>query len=118
MACSMIEAFINSAAMPIMPASFPVDDFHGALLIGTVLSSILYGVTWSQVYSYYSSHCSRDRWPLKSFVAFLMLVDFANLVFLIYATYYLIITNFGDYAFPKFMPWIPAVPSTHIGSIV
>ncbi|KAI9435958.1 hypothetical protein H4582DRAFT_491991 [Lactarius indigo] len=59
--------------MPTMPASFPVDDFHGALLIGTVLSSILYGVTWSQVYSYYSSHCSRDRWPLKSFVAFMMI---------------------------------------------
>ncbi|KAI9437255.1 hypothetical protein H4582DRAFT_337298 [Lactarius indigo] len=55
-----------------MPALIPVDDFHGALLIGTVLSSILYGVTWSQVYSYYNNHCSRDRWPLKSFVAFLM----------------------------------------------
>ncbi|KAH9028231.1 hypothetical protein EDB85DRAFT_1620281 [Lactarius pseudohatsudake] len=55
-----------------MPALISVDDFHGALLIATVLSSIIYGVTWLQVYSYYNSHCSRDRWPLKSFVAFLM----------------------------------------------
>ncbi len=30
--------------------------------------SSIYGVTWLQVYSYYNSHCSRDRWPLKSFV--------------------------------------------------
>ena len=31
--------------------------------------SSVYGVTWLQVYSYYNSHCSRDRWPLKSFVS-------------------------------------------------
>ncbi|KAH9021492.1 hypothetical protein EDB84DRAFT_531426 [Lactarius hengduanensis] len=64
-----------------MPALIPVHNTLGALFIGTVLSSILYGVTWLQVYSYYNSHCSRDRWPLKFFVAFLMLVDSANLVF-------------------------------------
>ncbi|KAI9453077.1 hypothetical protein BJY52DRAFT_865094 [Lactarius psammicola] len=55
-----------------MPALIPVHNTLGALFIGTVLSSILYGVTWLQVYSYYNTHCSRDRWPLKSFVAFLM----------------------------------------------
>ncbi|KAH8983452.1 hypothetical protein EDB92DRAFT_1819479 [Lactarius akahatsu] len=50
-----------------MPALIPVDEFHGALLIAAILSSIIYGVTWLQVYSYYNSHSSRDRWPLKSF---------------------------------------------------
>ncbi|KAH9054125.1 hypothetical protein EDB87DRAFT_138149 [Lactarius vividus] len=88
-----------------MPALIPVDDFHGALLIAAVLSSIIYGVTWLQVYSYYNSHCSRDRWPLKSFVAFLMLVDTANLVFVIYPTYQLIITNFGVYLPTEYPPW-------------
>ncbi|KAH9053643.1 hypothetical protein EDB87DRAFT_1650953 [Lactarius vividus] len=92
-----------------MPALIPVDDIHGALLIATVLSSIIYGVTWSQVYSYYDSHSSRDRWPLRTFVAFLMLIDSANLVFLIYATYELIITDFGDYEFTRFTPWSQAV---------
>ncbi|KAH9054121.1 hypothetical protein EDB87DRAFT_138037 [Lactarius vividus] len=91
-----------------MPALIPVDDIHGALLIATVLSSIIYGVTWSQVYSYYDSHSSRDRWPLRTFVAFLMLIDSANLVFLIYATYELIITDFGDYEFTRFTPWSQA----------
>ncbi|KAH9021683.1 hypothetical protein EDB83DRAFT_2679263 [Lactarius deliciosus] len=112
-----------------MPALIPVDDVHGALLIAAVLSSIIYGITGSQVYSYYNSHSSRDRWPLKSFVAFLMLIDTANLVFVIYPTYRLVITNFGDYKFAKFTPWSQAVypplfltflysTSTHIGSIV
>ncbi|KAH9064953.1 hypothetical protein EDB87DRAFT_1755990 [Lactarius vividus] len=51
-----------------MPALTPVHNTVGALFIGTVLSSIIYGVTWLQVYSYYSSHSSRDRWQFKSFV--------------------------------------------------
>ncbi|KAH8976871.1 hypothetical protein EDB92DRAFT_1043410 [Lactarius akahatsu] len=80
-----------------MPALIPVDNTLGALFIGTVLSSILYGVTWLQVYYYYSDHCSRDRWPLKYFVAFLMLIDTANLVFVIHEPYRDVITNFGDY---------------------
>ncbi|KAH9021675.1 hypothetical protein EDB83DRAFT_2527669 [Lactarius deliciosus] len=88
-----------------MPALIPVDDFHGALLIAAVLSSIIYGVTWLQVYSYYNSHCSRDRWSLKSFVAFLMLVDTANLAFVIYTTYQLIVTNFGVYLPTEYAPW-------------
>ncbi|KAI9440979.1 hypothetical protein H4582DRAFT_1512303 [Lactarius indigo] len=80
-----------------MPALIPVDSTLGMLFISTVLSSILYGVTWLQVYSYYSGHCSRDRWPLKSFVAILMLVDSANLVFITWTTYQFGVTNFGDY---------------------
>ncbi|KAH9035686.1 hypothetical protein EDB84DRAFT_1213629 [Lactarius hengduanensis] len=80
-----------------MPALIPMHNTLGALFIGTVLSSILYGVTWLQVYSYYSGHCSRDRWPLKCFVAFLMLVDTANLIIIIYTTYQFGVTNFGDY---------------------
>ncbi|KAH9027109.1 hypothetical protein EDB85DRAFT_1976911 [Lactarius pseudohatsudake] len=51
-----------------MPALIPADNIVGALFIGTVLSSIVYGITWLQVYSYYSDHCSRDQWPLKSFI--------------------------------------------------
>ena len=30
--------------------------------------SSIYGITLLQVYSYCNSHCSRDRWPLKSLV--------------------------------------------------
>ncbi|KAH9040984.1 hypothetical protein EDB85DRAFT_1562588 [Lactarius pseudohatsudake] len=88
-----------------MPALIPLHNILGALLIGTVLSSVVYGVTWLQVYSYYSGQCSRDRWPLKSFVAFLMLVDTVNLVFCIYATYLGGVTNFGDYQSILTDPW-------------
>ncbi|KAI9448879.1 hypothetical protein BJY52DRAFT_296568 [Lactarius psammicola] len=98
-----------------MPALIPMHNTLGALFIGTVLSSILYGVTWLQVYSYYNSHCSRDRWPLKSFVAFLMLVDTANLVLVIRTTYHVVVTNFGDYESNASIPW--RQPATALTSI-
>ncbi|KAI9437001.1 hypothetical protein H4582DRAFT_2129800 [Lactarius indigo] len=108
-----------------MPALIPVNNTLGALFIGTILSSIIYGVTWLQVYSYYNSHSSRDRWPLKSFVAFLMytfskalpfqpmivtshptrLIDSANVAFVIHTNYYTSVTNFGDYQSLRFVPW-------------
>ncbi|KAI9440931.1 hypothetical protein H4582DRAFT_2128006, partial [Lactarius indigo] len=88
-----------------MPALIPVDNTLGALFIGTVLSSIIYGVTWLQVYSYFNGHCSQDRWPLKSFFAFLMLVDTVNLVFCVYTTYQFGVTNFGNYRSILSEPW-------------
>jgi hypothetical protein len=98
-----------------MPALIPLDNTLGALFLGTVLSSIVYGVTWLQVYSYYDSHSSRDRWPLKSFVAFLMLVDSVNMGFVIYASYNTSVTNFGDYLPLEFLPWyLPGIFSSAI----
>ncbi|KAH9165701.1 hypothetical protein EDB89DRAFT_2076556 [Lactarius sanguifluus] len=38
-------------------------------------------------------------------VAFLMLVDTANLVFVIYQTYQLVVTNFGVYLPTEYAPW-------------
>ncbi|KAF8266659.1 hypothetical protein EI94DRAFT_168474 [Lactarius quietus] len=71
---------------------------------------IVYGVTWLQVYSYYNSHCSRDRWPLRTFVAFLTLVDSANMAFVIHANYRIWDTNFGHYEADLFVPWsLPAI---------
>ncbi|KAH9020922.1 hypothetical protein EDB84DRAFT_1513825, partial [Lactarius hengduanensis] len=52
-----------------MPALIPVDNTLGALLIGTVLSSM----------------------------CFSLLVDTVNLVFCICTTYQFCVTNFGDY---------------------
>ncbi|KAH9027096.1 hypothetical protein EDB85DRAFT_2276781 [Lactarius pseudohatsudake] len=99
-----------------MPALIPLHNTLGALFIGTVLSSLLYGITWLQVYSYYNSHCSRDRWPLKSFVAFLMLLDTTNLVFIIYTFYHIGITNFGDYQSLAFKTW--SQPAITLSAIV
>ncbi|KAH9005788.1 hypothetical protein EDB86DRAFT_2824886 [Lactarius hatsudake] len=41
----------------------------GAFFVGVVFSSILYGVTWLQVYLYFTEHSSKDGAFLKSFSA-------------------------------------------------
>ncbi|KAH8993029.1 hypothetical protein EDB92DRAFT_525842 [Lactarius akahatsu] len=94
-----------------MPALIPMHNTLGALFIGTILASILYGVTWLQVYSYYSGHCSKDRWPLR-------LVDSANLIFVVYTTYHIGVTNFGDYLSNAFKPLAWSQPATTLSAIV
>ncbi|KAF8266412.1 hypothetical protein EI94DRAFT_1733129 [Lactarius quietus] len=92
------------------PAEVVISTNVGALLIATIFSSILYGVTWLQVYSYYSCYCSRDRWHLKSLVAFLMAVDSVNMAFIGHANYYYSVTIWGDLTAFNDMPWsFPAV---------
>jgi len=99
-----------------MPALIPLNNTLGALFIGAILSSIVYGITLLQVYSYCNSHSSRDRWPLKSFVAFLTLIDTLSVVFVTHSTYYIAVTNFGDYLVFLHLPW--SLPAIAFSSIV
>ncbi|KAH9027010.1 hypothetical protein EDB85DRAFT_1893173 [Lactarius pseudohatsudake] len=100
-----------------MPASIPVDDFHGALLIATILSSILFllqqsllkGSVASEVLCEGPHACTMLGVLTKPLqVAFLMLVDSANLVFVNYTTYDFVITKFGDYQITELTPWSQA----------
>ncbi|KAH9079202.1 hypothetical protein EDB83DRAFT_1244812 [Lactarius deliciosus] len=54
------------------------------------------------------SHARNLNGPLQ--VSFLMLIDSTNVVFVIYTTYYIGVTNFGDYRSLHFVPWsLPAI---------
>ncbi|KAH9037853.1 hypothetical protein EDB85DRAFT_564209 [Lactarius pseudohatsudake] len=80
-----------------MPALIPVDNVLGVLFIGVIFSSILYGVIWLQVYSYFSQHCKDDGIFLKCFVAFLLILETLELALVVHGFYVAGITNFGDY---------------------
>ncbi|KAI0297491.1 hypothetical protein B0F90DRAFT_887747 [Multifurca ochricompacta] len=82
-----------------------LDSLLGAFLIGVILSSIIYGITWLQVYLYYSQHCSRDGVFLKSFVAMLTVLDTVHLVLLCHGLYAAAVTNFGNYLANLHAPW-------------
>jgi hypothetical protein len=99
-----------------MPALIPVDNTLGVLFIGTVFSAVLYGITVLQVYSYCNSHCSGDKWPLKSFVAFVMVVDTLNMALVCKTTYWIAVTNFGDYTAFQVLPW--SIPSAVLSAVV
>ncbi|KAH8990079.1 hypothetical protein EDB92DRAFT_2104130 [Lactarius akahatsu] len=83
-----------------MPALIPVDNVLGAFFLGVIFSSILYGVTWLQVYSYFSKHCEGDRLFLKSFLALV-----------VHGFYVAGVTNFGDYLADLRAPWSLKVQS-------
>ncbi|KAH9005791.1 hypothetical protein EDB86DRAFT_2824889 [Lactarius hatsudake] len=95
-----------------MPALIPVDNVLGAFFLGVIFSSILYGVTWLQVYSYFSKHCEGDRLFLKCFNRIL---DTLQLAFVVHGFYVAGVTNFGDYLADLRAPWSLKVQSL-IGS--
>ncbi|KAI0297483.1 hypothetical protein B0F90DRAFT_886832 [Multifurca ochricompacta] len=77
-----------------MPSLIPVDNVLGAFLIGVALSSILYGVTCLQVYSYFSRHCENDRLFLKFFVAVLLILDSLHQALITHGYYIVGVKNF------------------------
>ncbi|KAN0138643.1 hypothetical protein V8E53_003631 [Lactarius tabidus] len=83
-----------------MPALIPVGNVLGAFFIGVILSSILYGVTCLQVYSYFSKHSQNDRLFLKCFLALV-----------VHGFYVAGVTNFGDYLADLKAPWSLKVQS-------
>ncbi|KAH9068353.1 hypothetical protein EDB83DRAFT_2551315 [Lactarius deliciosus] len=88
-----------------MPALIPVDNVLGVFFIGVIFSSILYGVIWLQVYSYFSQHCKDDGIFLKCFVASLLILDTLQLALVVHGFYVAGITNFGDYSADLRPPW-------------
>ncbi|KAI0038595.1 hypothetical protein FA95DRAFT_1613256 [Auriscalpium vulgare] len=88
-----------------MPALIPVDNNLGAAFIGVVLSAVIYGITWMQIYMYYTEYGVRDSRFMRSFVAVLMILDTLHLAFIIHGTYHAAVTNFGDYSSDLIGPW-------------
>ncbi|KAH9056847.1 hypothetical protein EDB87DRAFT_1166790 [Lactarius vividus] len=100
-----------------MPALIPVDNVLGVFFLGLIFSSILYGVIWLQVYSYFSQHCKGDGLFLKCFVTLLLILDTLQLALVIHGFYVAGVTNFGDYLADLRPPWSLKV-QTFIGVIL
>jgi len=81
-----------------------VSNQLGPYLIGTILSSIIYGVTCVQVYLYYNYNRGASRF-LKATIFFLWILDTLHQIFSIIAVYTLAVTNFGNEAALGFPPW-------------
>ncbi|KAH9075600.1 hypothetical protein EDB83DRAFT_2672133 [Lactarius deliciosus] len=108
--------FANRPDSFIMPALIPVDNDLGVFFLGVIFSSILYGVIWLQVYSYFSQHCEGDGLFLKCFVTLLLILDTLQLALVVYGFYVAGVTNFGDYLANLRAPWSLSVQGL-IGSM-
>jgi len=75
-----------------------IRDTYGATFIGLFISSVLYGVTLTQMWTYYRQYGGRDSIRLKGFVVLLFILDTLHTVLSTYSVYWYLILNFGNVA--------------------
>ncbi|KAH9846312.1 hypothetical protein C2E23DRAFT_596907 [Lenzites betulinus] len=82
----------NSLAggLPKVPA---LDNTFGAVLLGTYVALILYGVTLHQAHRYYCTYPDDGR-ALKSLVAFIVVLDTVTSVLSMHICYYHLVTSY------------------------
>ncbi|KAJ7844676.1 hypothetical protein B0H13DRAFT_2364070 [Mycena leptocephala] len=96
--------------------SFDADSTLGALLIGTLVSYVLFGVATTQTYIYYGRFPDDSR-AMKATVALVWCAEFAHAICIGCTIYSMVITNYGH---PERLVQLPnsLVASTVIGSLV
>ncbi|KZT66783.1 hypothetical protein DAEQUDRAFT_440676 [Daedalea quercina L-15889] len=95
----------------------PLDGLLGAMFIGIVLSTVLYGVTCMQTYLYYTQYCKNDGIKLKLFVALVITLDSLHVALISTSYYYYTVTNYGDYITLERITW-SLVVQISVGSLV
>ncbi|EIM82229.1 uncharacterized protein STEHIDRAFT_114186 [Stereum hirsutum FP-91666 SS1] len=88
-----------------MPSPIPLDNTLGAVFIGIIFSSIVFGITCLQAYIYYTQHCDDDRFFLQLLVAVLMILDAIHLALLVVFFYHVTVSNFGDLSVLQHTTW-------------
>ncbi|KAH9846319.1 hypothetical protein C2E23DRAFT_597098 [Lenzites betulinus] len=76
--------------LPKVPA---LDNTFGAVLLGTFVALILYGVTLHQAHQYYRTYPD-DRRALKSLVVFIVVLETATAILSMHVCYYYLVTSF------------------------
>jgi len=71
------------------------DNTLGAMLIGVLVSTTLFGLTTLQTYLYYCNY-TKDRAAFKWLVASVWLLDFIHTVFISHTTYYFLVQQYGN----------------------
>ncbi|KAK0468079.1 uncharacterized protein EV420DRAFT_1635340 [Desarmillaria tabescens] len=87
------------------------DTTLGAIFIGLIAGSIVYGISLLQLYTYCLRFGSKDGWFLQAFIAVLMSVDTFHLILICHALYYYTVSHFGDFDALAVSTWSIA---THI----
>ncbi|KAL4251924.1 hypothetical protein ABKN59_002619 [Abortiporus biennis] len=85
-----------------------LDNTVGAVFIGMVVTATLYGITCVQLYMYYMHTGKRDRPAFRTFVAFLWVLDGAQLAFVAHLVYYFVVTNYFNPLALASAPWTGA----------
>ncbi|KAI0723430.1 hypothetical protein C8Q76DRAFT_395199 [Earliella scabrosa] len=72
-----------------------VDETMGVLLIGVIISGVLYGVSCSQVYYYYTRY-NRDKWIIKLLVTVVWTSDSVHQALISHSIYWYLVKEYGN----------------------
>ncbi|TFK39383.1 hypothetical protein BDQ12DRAFT_712103 [Crucibulum laeve] len=83
----------TTSAMP--ESTIDLDSTYGAMFIGLLFACFFQGVLSLQVYHYYECYPNDSGW-MKRFVALIWALDMVHLYLISHATYYYLVSNWGN----------------------
>ncbi|KAJ4489137.1 hypothetical protein C8R41DRAFT_836096 [Lentinula lateritia] len=98
----------------------PLDNTMGAMLVGIIVSAVLYGISLVQTLFYFNRYRD-DAWYLKSLVAITVLFDTVHLCFVSHTIYFYLVSRYYDNGQLDFMIWsvlAEAIPTGFTGALV
>ncbi|KAJ7221068.1 hypothetical protein C8J57DRAFT_1393328 [Mycena rebaudengoi] len=98
----------------------PLDNTMGSMLLGVIISAVLYGISTCQTL-YYFTRYKRDPLYLKTLVALTLALDTLHLAFVTHAIYHYLISNYYSHGALQVMTWsvsLEALPTGVTASLV
>ncbi|KIK55627.1 hypothetical protein GYMLUDRAFT_833171 [Collybiopsis luxurians FD-317 M1] len=117
---AVMSGWLMPATLQLPGEHEPLDNTMGAMLLGILVSAILYGISLVQAY-YYFNRYRQDKWYMKSLVGATILLDTVHLSFIIHTIYHYLITQYYDNEQLNIMIWsvlAEAIPTGVTGGLV
>ncbi|KAJ4490502.1 hypothetical protein J3R30DRAFT_3422234 [Lentinula aciculospora] len=97
-----------------------LDNTMGAMLLGILVSAVLYGISLVQTFFYFNRY-HNDAWYLKSLVAATVFFDTLHLCFIVHTIYFYLVSRYYDNEQLNYMVWsvlAEAIPTGFTGALV
>ncbi|KAE9394599.1 hypothetical protein BT96DRAFT_185124 [Gymnopus androsaceus JB14] len=98
----MVDLITDTTSGAHIPA---LDDTMGALLVGILFSSALWGISAAQTYIYFDTFYNQDTPRLKLLVVFVFGLDTAHQIMLCHLIYVYLVSNFGNPNYLALVVW-------------
>ncbi|KAG0709143.1 hypothetical protein DFH29DRAFT_216194 [Suillus ampliporus] len=95
---------MSSSTQDVIP-QLDLGNTFGALFIGAILATMLFGVTNIQAFIYFQTHRDTGKTFYKLAVILLWILDALHLVLIVHAIYYSLVTNYGNIAVLPVLVW-------------
>ncbi|KAJ3871692.1 hypothetical protein F5051DRAFT_186961 [Lentinula edodes] len=93
----------------------PAEVAHGPMLIGTFLALILFGISVTQVYMYWSAY--RKKAFIHAYVFVVFVADTTHTIFIMAYMYLSLVKHFGDIPYISDSTWVFAAEPALVGII-